>query len=319
MPPTPSRDRVKPEEIVSPPVRRPDWIWVRAPSGETYQRLQHLMRVKELHTVCEEAMCPNMGECWGSGTATFLLLGDVCTRSCVFCDIKHGKPSPLDWSEPERVAQAVKAMGLRHAVITSVNRDERRDGGAPIFAMLIRRIRMLHPDCSVEVLIPDFKGRLDALKIVMDARPDILNHNVETVPRLFKQIQPQDRYAWAGKILVAAKKLDPGGLTKSGIMLGLGEEIDEVRQVMRDLREWGVDILTIGQYLQPSRNHYPMSRYCTLEEFAGLKEYGLSIGFRWVESAPLVRSSYRAAEQVRTLGRLPRQGIAESGGRDHSQ
>lgn len=301
MPFTPTRDRVKPEQINTTPLRRPEWIKVRAPSGETYQQLHQLMRVKELHTVCEEAMCPNMGECWGSGTATFLMLGDICTRSCVFCDIKHGKPGPLDWLEPERVAQAVKAMHLKHAVITSVNRDERPDGGAPIFAMVIDRIRELHPGCSIEVLIPDFKGSLDALKIVMDARPEILNHNVETVPGLFKKIQPQDNYAWAAATLSNARKLDPDVLVKSGIMVGLGEEIEEVKSVMRDQRSWGVDILTIGQYLQPSKKHYPISRYYTLEEFNDLKEYGLSIGFQWVESGPLVRSSYHAAEQVRAL------------------
>lgn len=301
MPFTPTRDRLKPDQIDATPLRRPEWIRVRAPSGETYQQLRQLMRVKELHTVCEEAMCPNMGECWGSGTATFLMLGDVCTRTCVFCDVKHGKPAPLDWLEPERVAQAVKAMQLKHAVITSVNRDERPDGGAPIFAMVIERIRALHPGCSVEVLIPDFKGSLEALKIVMDARPEILNHNVETVPRLFKRIQPQDNYAWAAATLSNARKLDPDVLVKSGLMLGLGEDIEEVRAVMRDQRSWGVDILTIGQYLQPSKKHFPISRYYTLEEFDSLKEYGLSLGFKWVESAPLVRSSYHAAEQVRAL------------------
>jgi len=309
----PTRDRVKPEQINTTPLRRPEWIKVRAPSGETYQQLHQLMRVKELHTVCEEAMCPNMGECWGSGTATFLMLGDVCTRSCVFCDIKHGKPVTLDWLEPERVAQAVKSMNLKHAVITSVNRDERRDGGAPIFAMVIRRIRSLHPGCSIEVLIPDFKGSLEALKIVMEARPEILNHNVETVPRLFKQIQPQDNYAWAAATLTNAKKLDPEVLTKSGIMVGLGEEIDEVKEVMRDQRSWGVDILTIGQYLQPSKKHYPISRYYTLEEFKELKDYGLSIGFKWVESAPLVRSSFHAGEQVRALSTVHKKLYGESG------
>jgi lipoic acid synthetase len=264
------------------------------------------MRSKALHTVCEEAMCPNLGECWGAGTATFLMLGDVCTRSCGFCDVKHGRPLPLDWLEAERVAQAVKAMNLQHAVITSVNRDERRDGGAPVFAMVIRRIRELLPGCSVEVLIPDFKGSLEALRIVMDARPEILNHNVETVPRLFKRVQPQDNYRWAERILSSAKKMDPEVLTKSGIMVGLGESMEEVKAVMRDLRSWGVDILTIGQYLQPSRKHLPIERYYTLEEFAELKQYGLEIGFRWVESAPLVRSSYHAAEQVRALSLIHR-------------
>jgi lipoic acid synthetase len=267
---TTTRDRVDPETTHTTPLRRPEWIKVRAPSGETYEWLQNLMRSKALHTVCEEAMCPNMGECWGSGTATFLMLGDVCTRSCGFCDIKRGRPSPLDWLEPERVAQAVKAMDLKHAVITSVNRDDRR------------------------------------LKIVMAARPEILNHNVETVPRLFKTVQPQDRYEWAAATLTHAKQLDAEVLTKSGIMVGLGETLDEIKTVMRDQRSWGVDILTIGQYLQPSKKHLPIARYYTLEEFAELRDYGREIGFKWVESAPLVRSSYHAAEQVRALSTVHR-------------
>ena len=306
MPFEPTRDRIDPEKINATPLRRPEWIRVRAPSGETYQRLHELMRAKALHTVCEEAMCPNMGECWGSGTATFLMLGDVCTRTCGFCDVKRGRPAPLDWLEPERVAQAVAAMQLKHAVITSVNRDDRRDGGAPIFAMVIRRIRALHPGCSVEVLIPDFKGSLEALKIVMDARPEILNHNVETVPRLFKTVQPQDRYAWAAATLSHARQLDPEVLVKSGIMVGLGETMDEVKAVLRDQRDWGVDILTVGQYLQPSKKHLPIQRYYTLEEFAEIKDYGLSLGFKWVECGPLVRSSYHAAEQVRALSAVHR-------------
>lgn len=297
----PTRDRVDPEKIDTTPIRRPSWIRVRAPSGETYEKLQKLMRQKSLHTVCEEAGCPNMGECWGAGTATFLMMGDICTRTCAFCDIKRGRPAELDFLEPERVAQAVKAMDLKHAVITSVNRDDRKDGGAPIFAMVIRRIREIHPGCSIEVLIPDFKGSVEALRMVVAARPEILNHNVETVPRLFKLVQPQDRYEWAKATLSNAKRIDPEVLTKSGIMLGLGETMEEVKEVMRDQREWGVDILTLGQYLQPSRQHLPVARFYTLEEFAELKEYGLSIGFRWVESGPLVRSSYHAAEQVRVL------------------
>ena len=306
MPTNPTRDRINPESMDTTPVRRPNWIKVRAPSGEQYQDLQHLMRSKALHTVCEEAGCPNMGECWGSGTATFLMLGDVCTRTCGFCDVKHGRPGSLDWQEPERVAQAVMKMGLRHAVITSVNRDERRDGGAPIFAMVIRRIRQLHPGCSIEVLIPDFKGSVEALRIVMAARPEILNHNVETVPRLFKMVQPQDRYAWSQEVLSNAKQLDPEVLTKSGIMVGLGETFVEVQDTMRDLRSWGVDILTIGQYLQPSRKHLPIERYYTLEEFEDLRDFGLELGFQWVESAPLVRSSYHAGEQVRELSAVHR-------------
>ena len=300
MPATPTRDRVSPKTD-SRPLRRPEWIKVRAPSGETYERVHSLMRSKELHTVCEEAMCPNLGECWGSGTATFLMLGDVCTRTCAFCDIKHGKPALLDWSEAERVAQAVKSMDLKHAVITSVNRDERRDGGAPIFAMVIRRIRELLPGCSIEVLIPDFKGSRDALQTVMDARPEILNHNVETVERLFRTIQPQDKYGWAKATLTNAKQMAPDLLTKSGIMVGLGETWDELVATLQDLHSWGVDILTIGQYLQPTRKHWPVERYYTPEEFAQLKQLGLEMGFRWVESGPLVRSSYRADKQVEVL------------------
>jgi lipoyl synthase len=303
----PTRDRVDPEKIDTTPVRRPDWIKVRAPSGEAYEQLQSLMRRKALHTVCEEANCPNMGECWGGGTATFLMLGDVCTRTCGFCDIKHGKPGALDWLEPERVAQSVKAMELQHAVITSVNRDDRRDGGAPIFALVIQRIREIYPGCSIEVLIPDFKGSLEALRIVMDARPEILNHNVETVPRLFKQVQPQDHFEWSHAILSNAKKMDPEVLTKSGIMVGLGETMDEVKETLGDLRAWGVDIITIGQYLQPSRRHLPIVRYYTPEEFVELKNYGLGIGFQWVESGPLVRSSYHAADQVRALSAVHHQ------------
>lgn len=304
MPPNPTRDRINPQIMDTTPMRRPSWIKVRAPNSENYENLHHLMRSKALHTVCEEAGCPNIGECWGSGTATFLLLGDVCTRTCGFCDVKHGRPGALDWQEPERVAQAVKNMDLQHAVITSVNRDERGDGGAPIFAMVIRRIRHLQPGCSVEVLIPDFKGRIEALQIVMSAHPEILNHNVETVPRLFRSVQPQDRYEWSQTILSNASKLDPDVLTKSGIMVGLGETYEEVQAVMRDLYDWGVDILTIGQYLQPSRKHLPIHKYYKPQEFSDLKDYGLALGFKWVESAPLVRSSYHAGEQVRTLSAI---------------
>ena len=286
------------------PRRRPPWIRVKAPSGETYEKIRRLMRSKTLHTVCEEAQCPNLGECWGRGTATFLMMGDTCTRSCGFCDIKTGRPNPLDWGEPNRIAQSVRAMGLHHVVITSVNRDERADGGAPIFAMVIHRIRQLQPGCSIEVLIPDFKGSETALKIVMDAQPEILNHNVETVPRLFKKVQPQDQYQWALATLENAKKMDPLVLSKSGIMLGLGETAAETLDTMRDLVDVGVDILTLGQYLQPSKKHLPIERYYTPAEFEQLREQGLEMGFKWVESGPLVRSSYRAAEQVRELSRL---------------
>lgn len=301
---------IKEDEIAigsTRPQRRPDWIKVRAPAGETYEWLRDMMRSKNLHTVCEEARCPNIGECWGNGTATFLLMGDTCTRSCGFCDIKTGRPGALDWLEPERVARSVQSMDLRHAVLTSVNRDERADGGAPIFAMVIRRIRQLQPGCSIEVLVPDFKGSIEALKIVMDARPEILNHNVETVKRLFRKVQPQDRYRWAEATLRNAKQLDPDVLTKSGIMVGLGETMDEVKETMRDLRDWDVDILTVGQYLQPSKQHLPIDRYYTPDEFDELAEYGEEIGFKWVESGPLVRSSYHAEQQVRALSVVHRE------------
>ena len=283
------------------PQRRPDWIKVGRPQGENYEFVRGIMRSKQLNTVCEEARCPNIGECWGKGTATFLILGDICTRSCGFCDIKTGRPNPMDWAEPERVAQAVRAMNLKHVVITSVNRDERKDGGAPIFALCIQRIRELQPGCSIEVLIPDFKGSESALAIIMDAKPDILNHNVETVPRLFKAVQPQDRYEWALDTLRNAKRMNPEALTKSGIMVGLGEAVEEVIDVMQDLAGLEVDILTIGQYLQPTRKHLPIERYYLPKEFKQLRDRALEMGFRWVESGPLVRSSYRAEQQVAAL------------------
>jgi lipoic acid synthetase len=285
--------------------KRPEWLKVRLPGGENYDRLKGLMRRKALNTVCEEARCPNIGECWGRGTATFLIMGDICTRSCAFCDIKTGRPLPLDWNEPLRVAEAVEAMNLRHVVITSVNRDERSDGGAPIFALCIEKIREYQPGCSIEVLIPDFKGSRSALKVVVDARPEILNHNVETVPSLFKTVQPQDSYEWAMATLENAKKMDPDILTKSGIMVGLGEERDELLAVMQDLVDRGVDILTLGQYLQPnSQKHLPVARYYHPDEFTQLRQIGLEMGFRWVESGPLVRSSYRAEQQVRALSKM---------------
>ena len=288
-------------EVKKRPMRRPPWLKIGSPRGEKYESLRSLMRSKQLNTVCEEARCPNIGECWGQGTATFLILGDICTRKCGFCDIKTGRPLPIDWSEPERVAQAVKAMGLGHVVITSVNRDERTDGGAPIFALCIERIRQLQPGCSIEVLIPDFKGSWKALSIVMKTQPDILNHNIETVSRLFRKVQPQDRYEWALSTLDNAKKMNPNGLTKSGIMVGLGENDDEIVRTMGDLAELKVDILTIGQYLQPTRRHLPIIKYYKPEEFEKFREIGLEMGFRWVESGPLVRSSYRAEDQISTL------------------
>jgi len=284
--------------------RRPPWLRVRAQDTPNYRRIQGLMRGQSLHTVCEEAGCPNISECWGRGTATFLLMGDTCTRSCGFCKIKTGRPAPLDLDEPRRVAETVRAMHLRHAVLTSVNRDEQPDGGAWVFAETIRRIRELVPGCSVEVLIPDFKGNRDALKAVMDARPEILNHNIETVPRLYRTVRPQARYERSLELLGRAKEMVPDGLTKSGIMVGLGEEWDELLQVMDDLCAQRVDILTVGQYLQPSRFHLPIVRYYTPEEFERLREEGLARGFRWVESGPLVRSSYHAERAAGHTGPL---------------
>jgi lipoic acid synthetase len=283
------------------PQRPPSWLRVRAPTGETYHWLKRLMRAKSLHTVCEEAHCPNIAECWGRRTATFLILGDTCTRNCHFCNVKTGRPALLDPEEPEHVAQAVQAMDLKHAVITSVDRDDVPDGGASVFADVIRRIRALQPGCTVEVLIPDFRGSIEPLRTVMDARPDILNHNVETVPRLFREVQPQCRYEWSLAVLRNAKALWPEAITKSGVMVGLGETTEEVLEVMHDLRDLDVDILTVGQYLQPSKEHTPISRYYTPEEFDMFRERGYAMGFRWIESNPLVRSSYNAEAQAQAL------------------
>lgn len=297
---TPTRDRIE-KSSISEHKRLPPWLRVKFNQNQSFREVDQLLQDEALHTVCQEALCPNRGECWGDGTATFLLLGDVCTRACKFCDIQHGQPPALDWNEPQRVARSIQRMNLDHAVVTSVNRDERRDGGAPIFAMLIRQIRHLHPGCSVEVLIPDFKGSLEALKIVMDSRPDILNHNLETVPQLFKEVQPQSSFEASRDTLVNAKKLQPEALTKSGLMVGLGENLDQIKETIRIIRGWDVDILTVGQYLQPSKTHLPVDRFYTPEEFEEIKIYSLELGFKWVESAPLVRSSYHAAEQARAL------------------
>ncbi|MEN8097786.1 MAG: lipoyl synthase [Chloroflexota bacterium] len=281
------------------PKRRPEWIKVRSRSSAKYDRIRELVRKESLHTVCEEARCPNRSECWGeSGTATFMILGDTCTRSCKFCNVNTGRPSAIDWDEPKRIANAVRIMNLNHAVITSVTRDDYPDGGALVFARCIERIRQVQPECTVEVLIPDFRGEIDSLNTVIQAKPDILNHNVETVKRLFREVQPQDKYEWAKATLCNAKKLNPDQTTKSGIMVGLGEEFDEVVETMSDLREWGVDILTIGQYLQPTKHHLPIDRYYHPDEFESLRAIGYELGFSWVESGPLVRSSYHAAEQM---------------------
>jgi lipoyl synthase len=289
------------------PARKPPWLRVRLPSGETYRRLKELMRSKSLHTVCEEAMCPNMAECWGCGTATFLILGDTCTRGCTFCAVRGGtvQRGVVDWTEALEVAEAVSAMNLKHAVVTSVTRDDLPDGGAALFAETIKRIRDRLPECSVEVLIPDFMGKREAIEIVVEARPEIFGHNVETVPRLYSRVRPQASYKRSLDVLRTAKVLSSHLLTKSGLMVGLGERIDEIRQVMRDLREVGCDILTIGQYLRPTQSHLPVVRYYTPEEFSELREAGYEYGFRWVESGPLVRSSYHADAQALGLKDIP--------------
>jgi lipoyl synthase len=283
-----------------PPFRqpKPSWLKAKAPAGENFHHLKRLARSLGLHTVCESAQCPNIGECWNHGTATFMLLGDVCTRRCGFCAVPKGKPSAIDWEEPHRVAQAVAALALKHAVVTSVNRDDDNLGGARIFAATIREIRKLSPDCRVEVLIPDFQGIDEALQVVLDAAPDVLNHNTETVPRLYRVARSGARYERTLRLLENAKKFSPGMVTKSGLMVGLGETIAELVEAFRDLGSRGVDILTIGQYLRPSRDHLPIARFYTLEEFQLLKQAALQYGFRHVESGPLVRSSYHAHEQA---------------------
>lgn len=284
------------------PERKPSWLKVRAPGGPNYARLKHLMRELNLHTVCEEAHCPNVGECWEHGTATFMILGDVCTRNCGYCAVAHGRPPVYDTEEPARVAAAVAQMNLRHAVITSVDRDDLDDFGSGIFAETIRQIHQRVPTCSVEVLVPDFQGDEDAIRAVLDARPEIYNHNTETVPRLYKRARPGGRYERVMKIFRLAKSIAPDIPTKTGIILGLGETIEEVLAVMRDLRTVDVDILTLGQYLRPSADHLPLDRYYTPDEFRTLRDEGLGMGFRHVESGPLVRSSYHAWEQVQAAG-----------------
>ncbi len=283
-------------------IRKPEWLKVRSPGGPNYLRLKQLMRGLKLHSVCEEAGCPNIGECWEAGTATFLILGDVCTRACKYCAIAHGMPTALDWDEPRRVADAVAELQLEHVVITSVNRDELADGGAAIFTETIRLCRERRPGMTIEVLIPDFKGDEDALRLVVEARPDILNHNLETVERLHPWARPGGRYWRSISLLGAAKRMDPTLLTKSGVILGMGEAQNEIPQAMRDLRKASVDILTLGQYLRPSLHHAPVARFVTPQEFAQWKRLGEDeLDFRHVESGPLVRSSYHAAKQARTV------------------
>jgi lipoic acid synthetase len=281
---------------------KPEWLKARAPVGDNYHELKKLARSLELHTVCESAQCPNIGECWNHGTATFMLLGNLCTRRCGFCAVPKGRPLPIDMDEPRRVAEAVATLKLKHAVVTSVNRDDDNIGAAEVFAETIRLIREFTPDCQVEVLIPDFQGREDALKIVIEAKPEILNHNTETVPRLYRAVRSGARYQRTLDLLANVKKFAPGMVSKTGVMVGIGEETGELLEVFRDLAAQRVDILTIGQYLRPSKDHLPMTRYYSPDEFRFLKTEALKMGFRHVESGPLVRSSYHAHEQAESTG-----------------
>jgi lipoyl synthase len=293
-----SRGRSAANERVPIDRARPEWLKVRLPMGPQVEELRRLMRSKALHTVCEEAHCPNMAECWGAGTATFMILGDTCTRSCGFCAVKTGKPTELDLAEPAHVGEAVARMGVKHAVVTSVNRDELEDGGARMFAETIREIRRQSPGTSVEVLIPDFRGVLGALDTVLAERPEIMNHNVETVPRLYPRVRPQARFERSLEVLRRTKERAPTLVCKTGIMVGLGETTDEVLDTMHAIAKQGTDVLTIGQYLRPSPEHLPIERYWTPAEFAELREAGMTMGFDHVESGPLVRSSYHAERHV---------------------
>lgn len=284
------------------PQPKPAWLKARAPLGDNYHELKKLARTLELHTVCESAQCPNIGECWNHKTATFMLLGNLCTRRCGFCAVPKGKPEPLDWDEPRRVAEAVAALELKHAVVTSVNRDDDNMGGARIFAETIREIRRQAPGCQVEVLIPDFQGHDDCLLAVLEAKPEVLNHNTETVPRLYRAVRSGARYERTLRLLANVKRFAPGMVSKTGVMVGLGETMDELLQVFADLARQAVDILTVGQYLRPSKDHLPIARYYTPDEFAFMKREALKLGFRHVESGPLVRSSYHAHEQAESTG-----------------
>lgn len=283
---------------IEPKAPRPQWLRAPAPVGENYRNLKQLVEELKLHTVCESAACPNIGDCWNRRTATFMILGNVCTRRCGFCAVQKGAPLSVDYDEPRRVAEACAALGLKFAVITSVNRDDRKDGGAELFSLVIKAIRERVEGCGIEVLVPDFQGSHAAMEIVLAAAPDILNHNTETVPRLYRQVRLGARYERSLDMLAHVKRVRPGTPTKSGLMLGLGETIDEVLAVMSDLRESNVDILTLGQYLRPSPKHLPIIRYVPMDEFAELKRRGYEMGFRHVESGPLVRSSYHAADAV---------------------
>ena len=293
-------------ETTTRPLRKPAWIRAKSPADPAVSRLKSVLRENRLHTVCEEASCPNIGECFAGGTATFMIMGDICTRRCPFCDVAHGRPDPLDADEPENLGRTIQAMGLRYVVVTSVDRDDLRDGGAEHFTQCIRAIRHHSPDIRIEVLVPDFRGRMDrALDILIQSPPDVFNHNLETVPSLYKKVRPGSDYAWSLNLLKRFKALHPEVATKSGLMLGVGEEISEVEQVMRDLREHDCDMLTLGQYLQPSVHHLPLDRYVHPDEFDRLGELGYKLGFSHVASGPMVRSSYHADQQAKeTLERL---------------
>jgi lipoic acid synthetase len=284
------------------PTSKPEWLKARAPVGENYHALKQLARSLNLHTVCESAHCPNIGECWEHKTATFMMLGNLCTRRCGFCAVPKGPPEAIDYDEPRRVAEAIATLGLKHAVVTSVNRDDDVVGGARAFAILIEEVRRQAPGCQIEVLVPDFQGREEAIRLVVEARPEVLNHNTETVPRLYRAVRSGSRYSRSLRLLETAKRLDPTIITKSGVMAGLGEQMDELIAVFRDLASVGTDILTVGQYLRPSKDHLPMARYYTPAEFAEMKTAAMEMGFRHVESGPLVRSSYHAHEQAASTG-----------------
>ncbi len=279
--------------------RHPDWLKVKIPSGKKYVEMKQLLRKSHLHTICEEAKCPNLAECFGCGTSVFLILGDVCSRDCRYCNVAHGSPKQLNPDEPVLVAKSVVELGLKYAVVTSVTRDDLEDGGATVFAQTVRQIRKASPKCGVEVLIPDFLGSSDALKTVVDAHPDVINHNIEVVERLFESIRPQGNYQLSLEVLKKCKQLDPSIHSKSGLMVGLGESWDEVVQTLKDLRCVGVEFVTIGQYLQPSKDHVAISRYYTPKEFEHLKTIAYDLGFVHVESGPLVRSSYHAQDALR--------------------
>ncbi len=304
------------EAAVRPFPRKPRWLKARFPAGERFSEIKSLLREQELHTVCEEARCPNIGECFNAGTATFMILGDICTRACGFCDVTSGKPMGLDLLEPYRLTQAVERLGLDYVVITSVNRDDLPDGGADVFAACIRAIGHRLPGTQVEVLIPDFEGNRDALATVVEAGPVVLNHNTETVPRLYARVRPKARYERSLELIRRVKQIDPEMTTKSGIMVGLGETMDEVRAVLDDLREHGCDLLTVGQYLRPSLKHLPIERFWRPDEFAEIADYAHAIGFRHAESGPLVRSSYHAAGQASAAaydGHIPLTTIGQPG------